>query len=89
MRPRAAAEVGDDSDSDAAGDRDSVPPSFAVVSQLVAGGAKLGDGRGRIRQLGLLHQQHVGPGAVQPPGDFFQAGFEGVDVLGGDRHDAT
>jgi hypothetical protein len=55
-----------------------------MVSQLVACSAKLSNWRRRIRQLGLLHQQHVGPRPLQPPGDLFQAGFWGVDVPGSD-----
>jgi hypothetical protein len=89
-RTERLAEVGDHvGDPDAAGDRDSVPLPLAMVSQLVAGSAELGDGRGCIRQLGLLHQQHVGPRPLQPLEDLLQPRFERVHVPGGDPHDES
>jgi hypothetical protein len=64
------AEVGHHfADADAAGDCYAVPLALAVVSQLVPSLTKHRDRRLGIRQFGLLHQQHIRPRPLEPPGD--------------------
>src|SRR5262249_21871651 len=74
-------------DPAAAGDGHAVPAALAVVGQRVAAVLEYADRRLRVRELGLLHQEHVGPRAVQPPGDLVQPGLQGVDVPGRDAHE--
>jgi hypothetical protein len=86
-RAQRLAEVADQvGDADAAGDGDAVPAPFAVVGELVARAAEDVGGRIRVGQLGLLHQQHVGSGPLEPPRDLVQAGPQRVDVPGRDPH---
>ncbi len=83
------AEVGDDvRQCVAAGDRDAVPASFAVMRELVAKPRQLVARRGDVGvgELRLLHQQDVGLRALEPPRHLGQARRQRVHVPGGDPH---
>src|SRR5205823_5021646 len=58
----------------------------SMMRQHVACAAEGVRGRVRIRELGLLHEEHVRPGALEPPGDLLQARLQRVDVPGRDPH---
>ena len=86
-RPQRQAEVGHHIPDPGAGrDRHAVPLSLAVMLQLVPRLAERRDWRLGVRQLGLLHEQHVRARPLEPPGDLLQAGLERVHVPGGDPH---
>src|SRR5207249_293345 len=67
-------------------DGDAVPAAFAMVGQLIARFAEGRDGRVVVGELGLLHQQHVGPCPFEPPRDLLETRLHRVDVPGGDPH---
>ena len=81
------AKVFDDGvDAAAAGDGDAVPSAFAMMRQCIAGLIEHRSRRICVSQLGLLHQQHVGLGSVEPPCDFLEPGLQRIDVPGRDAH---
>src|SRR6059036_1176940 len=58
-----------------------------MMGQLVARLAEHCDRRVRVRELRLLHEHHVRPGALEPPGDLLQTRSQRVHVPGRDPHD--
>ena len=85
---RAVAEVRDDRvvDRQPARDGDAVPAALAVVDELVAGDPERHLGDRVVSELRLLHEQHVGRGALEPPLDGLEPRPERVDVPGRDPH---
>ena len=63
-----------------------VPATLPVVGRLVPEGLEGPMGEGLVGHLGLLEAEHVGLGDGDPGLHPGQAGFEGVDVPGGDAH---
>src|SRR2546428_8264304 len=74
------------SDADSARDGHTVPPTLAMVCELVAGLLESLDRRVGVGELRLLHQQDVGLRAVEPPDDLLEPRLQRVDVPGRDTH---
>ena len=73
-------------DARAAGDRDTVPAPLAMMRELIAAIAECGDRRVGVRELRLLHEEHVGLGPLEPPDDFVEPRAQRIDVPGRDAH---
>jgi hypothetical protein len=86
-RPQRLSEVRHDLlDAVPAHDGHPVPAAFAMMREFVAEIAKCGHGRVGIGELRLLHEEHVGLRALEPPDDLLQPCAQRVDVPGRDSH---
>jgi hypothetical protein len=73
-------------DAATARDGHAIPPPFAVMGQGIAGTLEDVGRDVRVRELRLLHEQDVGPGALEPPRDLLEPGLQRVHVPGSYPH---